>query len=150
MITSVILGAGFSKCASLPTQVGFPKYFISEELSNTPLHKSISNIIKQFLIDIFGWKEGVAFPTLEDYFTCLDLSANSGHNLGYKFSPKKLRAIRRITIYRIFQILDHQFIRSVAIEELLSYYLGKGKTRFIVTNWDIVLERALIRLRTAS
>ena len=33
MQITLILGAGFSKCASLPTQNEFPDYFLSNELS---------------------------------------------------------------------------------------------------------------------
>lgn len=147
MRIALILGAGFSKCASLPTQNEFPDYFLSDELSDSPLHKAISVIIKEYLVDVFGWREGSGFPTLEDYFTCLDLSANSGHNLGdNKYTPRKLRAIRRVTIYRIFQILDHQYKRSNAIEIFLSDLTQKYKVNYVVTNWDIVLERVLMDL----
>jgi len=145
MRVSLILGAGFSKCSSIPTQNEFPDYFLSEALSDSPIHKAITTVIKKYLVDIFGWREGRSFPTLEDYFTCLDLSANSGHNLGdNKYTPRKLRAIRRITIYRIFQILDYQYKRSDAAEKFLANLIGKYKVGFIVTNWDIVLERILI------
>jgi NAD-dependent SIR2 family protein deacetylase len=147
MQTTLILGAGFSKCASLPTQNEFPDYFLSDELSDSPLHKAISVIIREYLIDVFGWCEGGIFPTMEDYFTCLDLSANIGHNLGdNKYTPRKLRAIRRVTIYRIFQILDHQYKRSNAIEIFLSDLTQKNKVNYVVTNWDIVLERVLMDL----
>lgn len=146
MKTAIILGAGFSKCASLPTQNEFPQYFVSEELSDNHLHKSITKIIKQFLKDVFCWSDDKIFPTLEDYFTCLDLSANSGNNLGFYYTPKKLRAIRRITIYRIFQILDYQYKRADEIELFMKNLFENGNPSFVVTNWDIVLERVLIDL----
>lgn len=143
MTTSVILGAGFSKCAGLPTQNEFPNLLLAEELYRTPIQKAISEIINQYLIKVFGWQEHSRFPTLEDYFTCIDLSANTGHNLGMKHTPKMLRAIRRMSIHRIFQILDYKYEHSNVIDNFLRLVLQREKAGFVVTNWDIVLERGL-------
>jgi hypothetical protein len=143
MTYCAILGAGFSKCADLPTQREFPDYLLSDTLSASPLHSAITSIIRQFLSDVFGWRDGQTMPTLEDYFTCIDLSANSGHHLGIQYTPKKLRAIRRMTIHRVFQILDHKYTRSDAIDNFLSWLLLNNFPSFVVTNWDIVLERGL-------
>ncbi|MDP3940993.1 MAG: hypothetical protein Q8Q49_01650 [bacterium] len=141
--TSAILGAGFSRCANLPTQKEFSDYLLSDELSVTPLQKSITQVIKHFLRDVFSWRERPPMPSLEDYFTCIDISANSGHHLGIQYTPKKLRAIRRMTIHRIFQILDRKYNRSDAIDTFLSNLLRTNSPGFVVTNWDIVLERGL-------
>ena len=147
MSIAVILGAGFSKCAGLPIQSEFPEYLLSPELSQTSSQKTITKVIKQFLMDIFGWRSSFHFPTLEDYFTCLDLSANTGHHLGFCYEPKKLRAIRRMTIYRIFQILDKEpkenTPSSQAINDFLKWVRSRDKVDFVVTNWDIVLEKRL-------
>jgi hypothetical protein len=60
-------------------------------------------------------------PALEDIFTCIDLAAGTGHDLGVrKYTPKVLRAIRRMAIYRIFSVLDRRFSYSPEIESLLS------------------------------
>jgi hypothetical protein len=45
---------------------------------------------------------------VEDHFTQIDLAANSGHYLGHDYNPKRLRALRRFTIHRMFKLLDVQ------------------------------------------
>ncbi len=136
-----ILGAGFSKCAELPVQAEFSPLVTSEDY-NSPADLLITEIISNFFKDAFGWKKGREIPALEDVFTSIDLSANNGHFLGYAYSPGMLRAIRRMLIYRIFQILDKRFKICPEIEHLLRYYLSSSCS-FIVMNWDIVLERHL-------
>lgn len=142
MGTAVILGAGFSKCAELPTQAEFFDLLLSPELSQTPLQKCITDVIEEFLRDVFGWSVGQPLPTLEDYFTCIDLSANSGHHLGIKYTPKMLRAIRRMTVHRVLQILDYKYKPTAVIHSLLKSMRAKN-AGFVVLNWDIVLERGL-------
>lgn len=136
-----ILGAGFSKCADLPVQAEFSSLLTSDEF-DTPIDKVITKAIKDFLKDVFGWKEKGDIPSLEDIFTFIDLSAGSGHHLGIKYKPNRLRALRRMLIYRTFQIIDHRFKYSTDIEKLLRYY-KKNECSFIVMNWDIVLEKHL-------
>ena len=136
-----ILGAGFSKCADLPVQAEFSALLTSTEFSN-PIDILITKAVKDFLVDVFGWKEGRDIPTLEDIFTFIDLSAGSGHHLGIKYKPNRLRALRRMLIYRTFQIIDHRFRYSEDIEKLLRYYQN-ADCSFVVMNWDIVLEKHL-------
>lgn len=136
-----ILGAGFSRCAKLPVQAEFSSLLTSDEFNN-PIDKLITKVIKDFLKDVFGWKETREIPTLEDIFTFIDLSAGSGHHLGIKYKPNRLRALRRMLIYRTFQIIDHRYEYSNDIEKLLRYY-NKDDSSFVVMNWDIVLEKHL-------
>jgi len=142
--TVFILGAGFSKCADLPVQSEFSSLLTSSEF-NTEIDKVITGAIKEFLKDVFGWKDTREIPSLEDIFTFIDLSAGSGHHLGIKYTPKLLRALRRMLIYRIFQIIDHRFTYSNDIIKLLEYY-DKDDCAFIVMNWDIVLEKHLLKI----
>jgi hypothetical protein len=142
---AVILGAGFSKCADLPLAGEVSNFLLSNEF-NEPLDITITAAIEEFLKGTFYWKNGEPLPTLEDIFTMIDLSANNGHNLGRKFTPKLLRAIRRLLVYRIFQILDRNYRQSSAIEKFLEdrlELLQEGRIGFVVLNWDIVLERHL-------
>ncbi|MBA7666992.1 hypothetical protein ES703_75077 [subsurface metagenome] len=139
--TVFILGAGFSKCADLPIQSEFSSLLTSREF-DTEIDKVITGAIKEFLEDVFGWKDTREIPSLEDIFTFIDLSAGSGHHLGIKYTPKLLRALRRMLIYRTFQIIDHRFKYSNDIKKLLEYY-DKDDCSFIVMNWDIVLEKHL-------
>lgn len=139
--TTFILGAGFSKCADLPVQSEFSSLLTSNEFDNA-IDKVITGAITQFLEDVFGWTKTNEIPSLEDIFTFIDLSAGSGHHLGIKYTPKLLRALRRMLIYRTFQIIDHRFKYSNDIENLLKHY-EQDECSFIVMNWDIVLEKHL-------
>lgn len=142
---AVILGAGFSKCAGLPLTSELSQFLLGDAFT-TDLDKIISAAIREFLENTFYWKTDDPIPSLEDIFTMIDLSTNSGHNLGRKFTPKLLRAVRRMLIYRAFQILDQQYQPSPAIQRFLDIHLAKvcnQHTHFIVMNWDIVLERNL-------
>jgi hypothetical protein len=136
-----ILGAGFSKCAGLPVQAAFSSLLTSDEFNNE-IDIAITKAIKDFLKYVFGWNDKSEIPTLEDIFTFIDLSAGSGHHLGIKYKPNMLRALRRMLIYRTFQILDYRFNYSPDIEKLLRHYT-KDECFFLVMNWDIVLEKHL-------
>ncbi len=139
-----ILGAGFSKCADLPIQSEFSSMLTAPDF-NSPLDIVITEAIKNFLKDVFGWEDNSEIPSLEDIFTFIDLSAGSGHHLGIKYKPNRLRALRRMLIYRTFQIIDHRFKYSLNIEKLLRHY-QKDECSFIVMNWDIVLEKHLLTI----
>jgi hypothetical protein len=141
MGTAIILGAGFSKCAGLPTQNEFFDLLLAPELSQSPLQQCITRVIEEFLRDVFGWSASQPLPSLEEYFTCIDLSANSGHHLGIKYTPKMLRAVRRMTVHRVLQILD-RYQNSPVVAQFLRGVLP-GAAGFVVLNWDLVLERGL-------
>jgi hypothetical protein len=147
-----VLGAGFSKCAELPLQREFSSLLLSEEF-NTSIDIAITNALKEFLHDVFGWREGRELPLLEDVFTCIDLSAGTGHHLGIKYTPKALRALRRMAIYRIFSVIDRKFSYSEDIDKLLELVCGPrnsgARYSFIVLNWDIVLEKHLMKMDPA-
>lgn len=144
--TAVILGAGFSKCANLPLTDELSDHILSERFGS-PVDKAITQALKEFLGGAFCWREQDNLPSLEDIFTMIDLSANSGHNLGQQFNPGVLRALRRMLIYRVFTILDQNYERSTEIDEFLKKMGFESpselRTHFIVLNWDIVLERHL-------
>ena len=145
--TTFILGAGFSKCSGLPVQNEFSELLISEEF-DSDLDKTITEALQVFLRIAFGWQKGRSLPALEDIFTCIDLSTGTGHNLGIrKYTPKVLRAIRRMAIYRIFSVLDRRFSYSPEIETLLSEFCRRDDPccAFVVLNWDIVLENHILR-----
>jgi hypothetical protein len=140
---ALVLGAGFSKCAALPLQAEFPKRLLNHPVDD-PLNQRITEALEEFLRLTFGWQRGDDLPSLESIFTLIDLSANTGHHLGYHYSPRKLRALRRLLIYRVFSILDLEFKPSKDIKGLLNAVLPKSvNPAFIVLNWDIVLERHL-------
>ena len=107
---AIILGAGFSKNASIPLQSEFSDMFLSINSNN--LDVAITNAIKHFLKNVFYWEKGNELPTLEDMFTMIDLSSATGHNLGRSYTPKMLRGLRRMLIYRCFEILNLSILPS--------------------------------------
>ncbi len=146
--TTFILGAGFSSVAHIPLQGQIPKLLISPKFRSQD-NAVMTTAISQFLEDTFLWRRGSPIPPLEDIFTLIDLSAGSGHCLGRQYPPRKLRAIRRFLIHRVFGILDSRFELSPSIDALLAYHLSSNDSslwpQFIVLNWDIALERHLER-----
>lgn len=143
-----ILGAGFSKCADLPIQAEFSPLLTSKNF-NTPFDREITANIKGFLKNVFDWQEKCEIPALEDVFTFIDLSITNGHYLGCRYSPTMLASLRKMLIYRIFQILDNQFSMCDDILQLLDHYQHHDCS-FIVMNWDIVLEKHLLKLNPSS
>ena len=140
---AVILGAGFSRCAGLPLQAEFA----DELLTNVPddrRNRIITSAIDEFLKFTFGWSSGTTLPALEDIFTMIDLSAGTGHALGRPNTPRRLRALRRMLIHRVFSILDRRFKHAPEIDALINRTFARDPNpSFIVMNWDIVLERHL-------
>lgn len=70
----------------------------------------------------------------------IDLAANTGHHLGPRNSPRKLRAIRRFSIHRAFQILDLKYRHSSTIEHLLGHLARTTDMAIVSVNWDVVVE----------
>jgi NAD-dependent SIR2 family protein deacetylase len=139
-----ILGAGFSCESGLPTTRTVVNTFLQSPQGglNVRVEDEITNQLKRFWRYVFNFDGQADFPSLEDHFTILDLAANSGRNIGPEYTPRKLRAIRRFSIHRIFQILDVRYQHSQSITRLLS----RARTvqlSIVSTNWDIVVENHL-------
>jgi hypothetical protein len=92
---------------------------------------------------VFGWRAGKQPPSLEDHFTQIDLAANSGHHLGPSYDPKRLRAVRRMTIHRIFTLLKSRGIRDAHVVELFQRMNDVFDIAFVTTNWDTEAESCL-------
>ena len=147
--TVLILGAGFSSRAEMPTQSEFSEVLLSNDFSSNE-GAIITRILKKYFSDIFGYHKGKNFPTLEDVFTGLDLSISQEHSLGIKYDTAMLRSIRRILIHRVFEILDLHYRDSEEISNLLRLFLPNGgqghSVGFITTNWGTVLEKHLKKI----
>jgi hypothetical protein len=140
---AVILGAGFSRCAGLPLQAQFADELLTDDPDDRR-NQLITTAIESFLTFTFGWKRGTPLPALEDIFTMIDLSAGTGHALGTLNTPRRLRALRRMLIHRVFSILDRRFHHAPEIQVLLErIFACDFNPSFVVLNWDIVLERHL-------
>lgn len=142
---AVILGAGFSHLAGLPLQSELSKLLVQDD--GTPFEREVTRAIRDFLVDVFGFDQydgNQPLPALEDYFTCIDLAANTGHSLGLEYTPRRLRALRRFSIYRVLKSLNLRFKECRVIQRFLDFLLAKGGgVGFVVLNWDIVLEKHL-------
>jgi NAD-dependent SIR2 family protein deacetylase len=143
MKTTLILGAGFSKNSGIPIQSEIPALLLAPGLQ-TSLEKGLVEVLANFLKNVFGWNGSGELPALDDIFTCIDISTNSGHHLGISYSPLHLRAIRRFLVYKVFQLLERSFRWNEEVNTLLRGCAADGiETAYVVLNWDTVVERYL-------
>jgi len=148
----MLLGSGFSVDFGLPVTSKLQEKLL-EVTANDPREAQreefISRTIASFWKDIFGWAESLEPPSLEDHFTQIDMAANSGHYLGRLYGPKKLRALRRMTIHRVFKLLDVEPKPAQHIDALLQQLRSAFELSIVTTNWDIMAERCLERAGAA-
>ena len=89
-----ILGAGFSHNAGLPLAGEFTKRLLTTGQDEENTSRRIVEYLRNFVDTTFAngaRTEPENWPPLEDIFTLVDLSANTGHHLGPRFSPADLR-----------------------------------------------------------
>jgi hypothetical protein len=110
------------------------------------LEEFISTRIGEFWRNVFGWKPGMDEPSFEDHFTQIDLAANTGHYLGRLHDPKKLRAIRRLTIHRVFTLLKSQGNQADHVIDFFRCATGALDMTVVTTNWDTEAEDCLTML----
>lgn len=152
----VIVGAGFSWNAGLPLASTF-----TNELLNLrglrldgPSARQVK-FIREFVDQVFG--EGARrsadeWPELEDIFTLVDLSANTGHHLGTVYSAADLRVVRRSIIVRMIRMLSQAYARRQKnpdphwrmLEQLFERFDAQT-TAVLSMNWDMVFERGVAR-----
>lgn len=146
---TLFLGSGFSAGLGLPTTSDVRKGLL-ETCGNTPYEqlqeKFVTKVIGAFWRDVFGWDGGATHPSLEDHFTALDFAANTGHCLGRNYNPKMLRAIRRMTIHRVFELLRKEATRNADVDQFFQELIAAADVTIVTTNWDLVVERCLDRL----
>jgi hypothetical protein len=152
----IIIGAGFSVNAGLPLAGDFTKELLN--LSGLPRYgASVRQVgfIRSFIDRVFG--EGAPcsaneWPELEDIFTLVDLSANTGHHLGPQYAASDLRVVRRAMIVRIIRMLSQAYWRKHgapdlewrALEGLFDRF-NADVTAVLSMNWDTVFERGIAR-----
>ena len=144
----LFIGSGFSVDYGLPVTSKLQDRLLDE--IGDPLEVSqeafITKTIRGFWREVFGWRGSCERPSLEDHFTEIDLAANTGHYLGRSYGPKKLRALRRMTIHRVFRLLDVHPQPAPHVDDLVATLLGSFHIAIVTTNWDIMAERCLERL----
>ena len=139
----LIVGAGFSVPAGVSSAKQLARRFLTTPPGSGPVDDAITEALTAFWTNVFGAEDDTQ-PTPEEHFTVLDLAANTGHQLGRSYPPRRLRAIRRLSIHRTFQVLDRRFHHSPAIETLLKKLIkADSHLAVICLNWDIVAERHL-------
>jgi NAD-dependent SIR2 family protein deacetylase len=151
-----IVGAGFSANAGLPLTTGFTKMLL-DVVHHKPEGPSIPQVefLRKFVGDTFNVRDGASpedWPELEDIFTCVDLSANTGHHLGVRYSPSDLRTVRRTLIVRTIRMLRETYNRRKKSPDdnwgTIAAFFAKVPTEnaaFLSMNWDNVIEEGLHR-----
>ncbi len=152
----VIVGAGFSLNAGLPLAGNFTKELLNlrKVVVDGPSGRQI-DFIKAFADQVFG--EGAPrkaddWPELEDIFTLVDLSANTGHHLGPHYSAANLRVVRRTIIVRMIRMLSQAYARKqrkpdAGWRALEAFFAGfrTDISAVLSMNWDTVFERGIAR-----
>jgi hypothetical protein len=135
-----LVGAGLSAVAQIPTTSELLDSFLTAD-ADDDLTKAVSRHLQGFWRDVFGWSTSTRTPSFEDHFTAIDLAANTGHQLGSFYTPARLRAIRRLSLHRVFETLDRSFRPSADIFKLVRSLAHGADNSIVSTNWDIVVER---------
>ncbi|TAM79781.1 MAG: hypothetical protein EPN47_18485 [Acidobacteria bacterium] len=148
-----ILGAGFSRNAGLPLQSQFTDELLRARGLKRGPSKTLVHFLCRFVREAFDHSEKAHaeyWPALEDIFTCIDLSANTGHHLGFKYPPSLLRTTRRALIARIAKMLHSTYEKSrerrtVQWQLLVRFFkaINVSRSAFINMNWDTVVEDQL-------
>ncbi len=157
--TVFILGAGFSCYAGAPLQKDFAKDVLrGRDFGDHQPSKIIVDSLEKFVADVFHQPDSKGepgWPEWEDLFTCLDLSANSGHHLGPNYDPHVLRTIRRAILSRVIRMLDQRYKKAlkrksrIKMRQLDAFLKGINlqTAAFVSLNWDTVLELRLTKRR---
>ncbi|AHK02724.1 hypothetical protein [Agrobacterium tumefaciens] len=151
----LISGAGLSFNAGLPLASNFTPGLLN--LSKVKLSgpsAALVAFVRNFVDRTFG--EGRAtdpkeWPELEDIFTLVDLSANTGHHLG-DHSASDLRLVRRALIVRMIRMLSQAYSRGEKrpdaqwklLETVFSDF-DVNRTAVLNLNWDVVVETGFRR-----
>jgi hypothetical protein len=151
--TVYIVGAGFSRYAGLPLQSEFTKELLEPREDKSDPDYPLVTSLADFINKVFDHSRRASaryWPTLEDIFTCIDLSANTGHHLGFEFSPADLRTVRRALLTRIITMLHQKYgtARKTASKDwhqLSSFFrkMRPDRSAFISINWDTVIEQRM-------
>lgn len=150
-----IVGAGFSRNAGLPLASNFtPALLNTNRLRLDGPSNALVQFVKGFVNETFAEGHSAAptqWPELEDVFTLVDLSANTGHHLG-NYSASELRLVRRAMLVRMILMLSQHYLRGQRdaddnwdrLETLFDEF-DETDTAILSMNWDTVIEAGLAR-----
>lgn len=151
----LFVGAGFSANAGLPLASSFTSALLNtRQLKLDGPSAALVNFVSEFVNKNFAEGRSAApedWPELEDVFTLVDLSANTGHHLG-SYSASELRLVRRAMLVRMIRMLDQAYRRKKdrpddnweLLEEFFASF-DENKTAVLSMNWDTVIESGLTR-----
>src|SRR3989442_6248580 len=155
-----VIGAGFSSYAGSPLTNEFTRALLDVRIMRREWTKSLIDFVRKFIASSFDHSVSASadyWPDLEDLFTCVDMSANSGHHLGPDFEPATLRTIRRALIVRIATMLRERYsearkVKSAEWRQLEEVFkaIDVDSSAFISMNWDTVIEEGLRRAHGVS
>lgn len=158
--TAFIVGAGFSHHAGLPLASSFTEAILEAREFGSGPSRLMVEFLSKFVRDAFDHSTRAAaryWPNLEDVFTCVNLSANSGHHLGSTFAAADLRTVRRAMLCRIIRMLDQKYEtgrkrKGADWKRLDDFFwqIDPRRVGFISMNWDTVIERKLAATRKPS
>jgi hypothetical protein len=154
----LIIGAGFSMNAGLPLASDFTSELLNirKLRLDGPSARQVE-FIRAFVDQVFGEgavRPATEWPELEDIFTLVDLSANTGHHLGPAHSSADLRIVRRAIIVRMTRMLSQAYVRRQAapdadwrkLEKLFATF-DLRSSAVLSMNWDTVFERGIARAK---
>lgn len=141
---ALIVGAGLSKALGGYTTADIEGRFLETPKGGLPLvEEEITRQLRGFWLDTFGWGCGRTTPSLADHFTELDLAANAGHNLGRRFPPGSLRALRHLSLHRIFTVLGPEPSIPKWAQAGVDRLRSSAQLGMISLNWDQIAELAV-------
>lgn len=148
-----IVGAGFSHYAGLPLQSEFTSKLLEPRKDEHNPDYGLVAFLAGFVNEVFDHNKKASaryWPNLEDIFTCIDLAANTGHNLGFNYVPSELRTVRRALLTRTISMLHANYGSACKTDATnwnrLSNFIKKvptDKSAFISINWDTVIEQRI-------
>lgn len=151
--TLFITGAGFSHHAGLPLTGQFTEAILEAREYHGGPSRAMVEFLGRFIREAFDHSPRASaryWPDLEDLFTCVDLSANTGHHLGHRFAPADLRTVRRALLARVVRMLDQKYRAGRTKKRIewrrLDDFFAQIDLRavgFVSMNWDTVIERKI-------
>lgn len=156
----LFVGAGFSANAGLPLASSFTSELLNTKRLNLDgPSNALVKFISGFVDKTFAEGRTAApedWPELEDVFTLIDLSANTGHNLG-TYSASELRLVRRALLVRMIRMLSQSYARKKRNPDTSWHRLERffkafdeTTTSVLSMNWDTVIEAGLARAQNVE
>ncbi|MCF2870788.1 hypothetical protein L0664_06890 [Octadecabacter sp. G9-8] len=152
----LIVGAGASFNAGLPLASDFTDRLTdTKRLSLDGPSVAQVRYIKTFVKRVFAEDIDIdagSWPEIEDIFTLIDLSANTGHHLGKDYAPRDLRVVRRAILVRLIRMFEQSARKKRRnpdakwsnLEDLFSRFCFE-ECAVLSMNWDTVFEEGLLR-----